>query len=52
MAQTISNGFGQTAHRHRAELPPVICLKAAVGKAAQRHCLVEHRIKHRREITG
>jgi len=39
-------------HRDRAKLLPVVCLKATMGNAAQRHRLVEHRIEHRGEIAG
>src|SRR6266550_4527168 len=37
LSQTVGDGFGQTAHRDRTEFLPVVCLKAAVSDAAQRH---------------
>ena len=52
LPQLRSQWLRMTAHRDGAELLPVIGLKTAMGNAAQRHGLVEHRFEHRREIAG
>ena len=51
LSQTVGDGFGQTAHRDRTEFLPVVCLKAAVGDAAQRHGFIQHRVENGVEIT-
>ena len=52
LSQTVGDGFGQTAHRDRTEFLSVVCLKAAVGNAAQCHGLIQHRLEYRSEIAG
>ena len=44
LSQTVGDGFGQTAHRDRTEFLSVVCLKAAVGNAAQCHGLIAARV--------